>query len=132
MSMSHFSTKELAEMRATQDSSMMDLCYLQVHSRAVNTFGELVDSWTTGTVAISCGLEMKSGRETLQDTMTVIEYDGVLRLPVSVASTINEKDRVEVYSRFGEELDDHLVFGVAAPIQRGPSGIRILVKRIEI
>lgn len=129
MTMSHFSQAELEAMRDTQDGAMQDVCRLMTYSRTFNSYGEPVEVWADGTTDIICGLEMKPGTERSRDTMTVIEYDAILRLPIG--TTLDEKDRIEVVSRYGEDITAQ-VYRIAAPIQRGPSGIRILLNQIEL
>jgi hypothetical protein len=124
-----FSASELSEMRATQDEHMMDTCKLQACVETENSFGELVQTWPVDGDAIACGLDTKPGLERHGPEHTIVDYDATLRLPI--ATTMSAKDRVKITKRFGEALDTALVYDIVGPIQRGPSGIRVLLKRTE-
>lgn len=124
-----FSTTDLTNMRATQVSHMMDTCVFQACVETADTFGELVQTWPTDSAAVVCGLDMRPGSERHGVDKTVLQYDATLRLPIT--STPDAKDRVKITHRFGEELVATLVFNIVGPIQRGPSGIRLLLRRVE-
>lgn len=123
-----FDANELADMRTAQTAHMMDTGYRMVHSQTYDAYNEPVHTYTRSSVSTACGLEMKSGSETDKETMTLINYDAILRLPVN--TVINYQDRFEVTKRYGETITA-LVYDVISPVQRGPSGIRVLLKRIE-
>lgn len=124
-----FSVNELADMRIAQDAHMMDEGYRMVYSRTLNDFGEPVETWTAETSPLKCGIEMKSGSETDKQTMTIVDYDAVLRL--QIGTVIEPKDHFKLTKQFGEDIAD-IEYGIVSPIQRGPSGIRILLNRIEL
>lgn len=121
---------ELAWMRTAQTSHMNDTAYLQVYSEAANTFGEMVPTYTESATATTCGLDMRPGSERHDPEKTVLEYDATMRLPITAAP--NPRDRYRVTARFGEALATPLVFEVQSPIQRGPSGIRVLLRKVEV
>lgn len=125
-----FTSAELTDMRTAQDGHMMDTCYLQTYSRTFNTFGEPVETWTDAENSTACGLEMKPGRELRMKDKTPVEYDAIIRLPI--ATVPDEKDRIKITKRFGETITPSLVFEIVAPIQRGPSGIRLLLRKIDV
>lgn len=124
-----FTAAELAAFRAAQTDHMMDACYIQTYSRTV-TAGEPVETWTDAAAAIDCGLDMRPGRETPGEDMTVLAYDATLRL--AITTTIDAKDRIKITKRFGETLGTALVFRIEGPVQRGPSGIRLLLRRVDV
>ena len=107
---------------------MMDEGYRMVRSVAANGYNEQIETFTQASTATECGLEMKAGNETDKDTMTLIEYDAILRLPID--TTIDYKDRFKVTKRHGESITA-LTFELVSPIQRGPSGLRVLLRRVE-
>ena len=115
-------------MRTTQDGHMFDAGNVQTVTATGDTFGQLVESWANGS-AIACGLDMRSGSERHGTDKTVIEYDATVRVPI--ATTVDMRDRFRVTKRFGETLASALVFNIVSPAQRGPSGIRLLLKRVE-
>ena len=70
---------------------------------------------------------MRSGIERHLTDKTLLEYDATIRLPI--ASTPDPIDRIKITKRFGEDTTD-IVFEIVGPIQRGPSGIRLLLKKV--
>lgn len=99
------------------------------YSRTFNDYAEPVEIWTEVSTDVPCGLDMQSGNEDRRTTDTLIQYDAVIRLPLSEGW--DEKDRIKITKRFGEDTTD-LVFEIASPIQRGPSGIRLLLKKVSV
>ena len=123
-----FDANELADMKSAQQAHMMDTGYRMARSVTANAYNEPIESFTQAATATVCGLEMKSGAEKDKETMTLIEYDAVLRLPI--AFTIDYKDRFKVTKRYGESITA-LTFEVVSPVQRGPSGLRVLLRKVE-
>ena len=124
-----FSTDDLTGMRAVQTAHMMDTCKFQACVQTADTFNEQVETWPVDGAELTCGLDMRPGSERHGMDKTVLEYDATLRLPLT--ATPNVKDRVKVTKRFGEALAVALVYDIVGPIQRGPSGVRLLLRRIE-
>lgn len=121
---------QLAHMRERQVLSLMDTCRKLTYSRTLNTYQEPVVAYTEDTVDTPCGLEQKSGQEQGADKNAVVTYDAILRLPITF--TIDEKDRVRVTKRYGERLAAPIDYEIVSPQQRGPSGIRLLLKKVTI
>lgn len=124
-----WSTTELTDFREAQDGHMLDTGNVMPISTSKDSFGQLVESWPTNSASIVCGLEMKAGSETHGVDKTVVEYDAVVRLPIG--TSVDLRDKFKVTKRFGETLGTALIFEIVSPIQRGPSGIRLLLKRVE-
>jgi len=74
-----------------------------------------------------CGLDMRPGLERHGADFTTIQYDGTLRLPIG--TQVKETDRIRVFERFAEFPND-LTYEIVASIQRGPSGIRLQLRKI--
>jgi len=123
-----FNATDLTNFRDCQDSHMMDTCKIQAVTETADTYGELVQTFTDG-AAVDCGLDMKPGSERHGVDKTVVNYDATLRMPI--AQTPDIKDRIKVTKRFDEALAAVLVYNIVGPIQRGPSGIRLLLKIVE-
>lgn len=123
-----FTAAELAAMRAAQDLYMMDTCVRQVYSRTFDSYGAPAETYTDQTPALVCGLDMRPGSEQHRQDMTTLEYDATLRLPIGTA--IDEKDRIKITKRFGEAITSQ-VYRVEGPIQRGPSGIRLRLRKVD-
>jgi head-tail adaptor len=125
-----FTSTDLTNMRLSQTDRMQDKCYLQARSVTPNSMNEQVESWADTGSEISCGLEMKSGSESHRPENVVVQYDAVLRLPIT--TTVTELQRIRVTKRYAEALATPLVFDIVSPIQRGPSAIRILLKKVSV
>jgi hypothetical protein len=123
-----FSAAELTGMRTAQTGHMFDAYTPQTYARTFDAFGQEVVTYTDGAAAI-CGLDQRPGSERHGDDSTKIQYDATLRLPIT--STPDVKDRVKITKRFGETLATAIVYEVAGPIMRGPSGIQLLLRKIE-
>ena len=124
-----FSAHDLENMRTTQEAHMMDTYVFQACVQTRSTTGALVETWPADSAASDCGLDMRPGSERDGVEMVVLTYDATLRLPIT--SPPNAKDRIKITKRFDENLAVPLVYNIVGPIQRGPSGIRLLLKRIE-
>jgi head-tail adaptor len=124
-----FSVDELSRMKEVQVDSLQDRCVIQRHGYTGNDFGEQESSWTDEAAETACGVDMRPGSEREFARNTLLQYDAVLRLAITV--DVDEKDRIKVTKRYGETLSTALVFGIVSPMQRGVSGIRILLKRVE-
>jgi hypothetical protein len=124
-----FTSKELSDMRTAQDNHMMDEGYRMVYGATRNSFGEPVETWTAEANALTCGIEMKAGNEQDKETMTTVNYDAVLRL--SIDTTIEPKDHFKLTKQYGEAVTN-IEYEIVSPLQRGPSGIRILLRKVEL
>lgn len=117
-------------MKSVQVDSLQDTCVIQRHAYTGDTYGQQADGFTDDAAAIACGLDMRPGSERWNNRTTVLNFDATLRLAITV--TVDEKDRIKVTKRYGETLGTALVFEIAGPIQRGPSGIRLMLNRVEL
>ena len=123
------SSEHLTRMRSAAVDHMMDTCVIQTCTQTADTFGEMVETFADGSAQV-CGLDMRPGSERKGKESTVVMYDATLRL--AITSTPSAKDRIKITKRYGETLSTALVFGIVGPIQRGPSGIRLQLKKLEI
>lgn len=122
---------ELADFRETQTDAMMDSCVLCPRVRTENTKGEQVDTWPdpSPAVEIVCGLDMRPGSEVERQTMVVTNWDATLRMPID--TTVDQTYRIKITKRFSESITA-IYFEAAGPVQRGPSGIRIRLKKVAL
>jgi hypothetical protein len=128
-----FPTGDLLRMQAAQLLHMPDTCHRAAHSSTKNDYGEMVSSWEESMTDIPCGIEQGSGRisEEVEKDKTIVTYDAIARLPISQAEVWNIKDRLIVTKRFGTAITP-ITYDVAAPVRRGPSGIRLVLKKVEV
>ena len=127
--MNELSVAELAGMRSVQVDSLQDLCVIQRHTYTGDTYGQQVSSWTDDSDTTVCGLDMRPGSERWSERAMVLNFDATLRL--AITETVDEKDRIKITKRYGSILATPLVFEIVGPMQRGVSGIRLLLNRIE-
>lgn len=125
-----FTSADLLTMRTTQNLYMQDRCKIGVYTAGTtDEYGQdSAPTYPPGS-EIVCGLDMRPGFERHGAELTSIQYDATLRLPIATALT--EKDRITVTKRYGEDTTD-IVFEVSAPVQRGPSGLRVLLKKAVV
>ena len=127
-----FTADELAYMRETQTDHMLDECVIMVYTPGTsNEFNEADSPSYTASDPVFCGLDMSPASEKHGADMAVIEYDAILRIPIPAASSLKETDRVRITARFGENPDT-LDYEIVSPIRRGPSGLRVLLRKIVI
>ena len=123
-----FSTADLTNMRVAQDDHMMDTCKFGTATQTADSHGQLIETFAYGADVI-CGLDMRPGSERHGTDKTVVNYDATIRLPIAYAP--DSIDRVRVTKRHGEALGVALTYNIVGPVQRGPSGVRLLLKIIE-
>jgi head-tail adaptor len=124
-----FTSADLTNMRGAQTDHMLDECYIQALTQTTNTFGEVVNAWSDSGSALACGLDMRPGSEERGPQKTIVQYDATLRL--AITNLTEETQRIRITKRFGESITP-LVYDIAAPVQRGPSGIRILLNKVSV
>lgn len=122
-----FTSDELDRMQSTQEGAMQGTCNILVYSSMTDDYGNPKAVYTAGG-DVECGLEHVQPKEA-QDTGEVPMIDARLRLPID--TEIDERDRIQVTHRFGEELDSPQVFEIAGPVKRGPSGLVLLLKVVD-
>lgn len=119
---------QLSHFRERQVKSLSDTCHRLIHSYDTNELNEKVSRWTEDHTDIKCGL-LQSGNERNRTNDTLLNYDAIIRLPLSEIWDV--KDQIKITKRYGEDLDIPLIYAIASPIQRGPSGIQLKLKRVE-
>jgi hypothetical protein len=122
-------SKDLANMRQVNVSAMMCTGVIMSASATINSYGEEIFTYTAGN-PIFIGLDMRPGSERQGNKNIITEYDATARM--SITQTPNVKDQLKVTKRFGEKLDTPLTFEIVSPIQRGPSGIRVMLKKVNV
>lgn len=123
-------TSDLTRMRATQEDHMFDECKIMRMSKTKNKLNEQIERFKDDTAATKCGVDMRPGSERYGGQSIMLIYDATIRLPI--ATTLTTQDRIKITERHGETLSTALEFYIVGPVQRGPSGIRLLLKRIEV
>lgn len=125
-----FTPADLVNMRTTQDLYMQDLCKILVYAAGtVDEYGEPSSPTHTPGSEIACGLDMKPGFKKYGQDLTSVNFDATLRLPIG--TVLKETDRITVTKRYAEDTTD-ITFEISAPVQRGPSGLRVLVRKVTV
>lgn len=109
---------------------MQDECVIMHYAPGTNSHNEDVADYVSDESAIVCGLDMRSGDERHTSMFTALVYDATVRLPIG--TDVDAKGRIRITKRYGETLVDPLTFEIVGPVQEGPSGIRLKLKRIEL
>ena len=125
-----FTAQDLTAMRHAQDGHMMDTGNIQPATITLDTFGQAVETWPSNSASIACGLDMRAGSERHGIEKVIVEYDATVRLPIS--TTVDLRDRFRITKRFDETLATPLVFDIISPIQRGPSGVRLMLRKRDV
>lgn len=126
-----FPTGDLTRMQAAQQLHMHDVCHRLVYTRTYDDYGAPVEVWTENTTDIPCGLDSRPGSESHNPTGVAVIYDATVRLPISQADVWDVKDRLLLTQRFGSAVTN-ITYWIASPVQRGPSGIRLLLKKVVL
>lgn len=122
--------EQLNHFRERFGESLMDVCHILTYSRpSSDDYGEPTDTWTDTAIDIPCGLEQQSGEEQQRDKETVVSYDAIIRFSLGI--DLDVKDRIKITERFGEAITP-IIYEVASPQQRGPAGVRYLLKKINV
>ena len=124
-----FTSADLANMRTGQTDHMQATGNMQPVGMTVDSFGQVIEAWASNSADMICGLEMKPGSEVRGADKVVTTWDAVVRIPITTA--VDLRDKFRVTKRFGETLSTPLLFEIVSPIQRGPSGIRLLLRIIS-
>jgi len=123
-----FSTTELSRMQSTQEAAMQDTCrVLPYTTSTTDAYGLPVVTYPTSNDPIACGVERMRPRETLASA-EVPQIDVRLRLPIG--TSIDERDRIAILTRFGVDTTDE-TYEIVGPVRRGPSGLRLELKRVD-
>lgn len=127
-----FPDGDLSRMQDTQELHMLDTCHRSVHAYTKDEYGAEKSSWTENSTDILCGIKQETNKsETVQSNMTVVNYDAIARMSIDQAEVWNIKDRLILTKRFGVAITS-ITYGIVAPIVRGPSGIRLILQKVEV
>lgn len=106
----------LAQLRRTQESSMMHECTIEPY--VVADDGTI--SYGKPVTGVPCGFNLKSGSGTQGDAYETISETAELRLQIGTA--IGMKDRVTITSSFGQAVTSARFEVSSLPDTFGPSG----------
>lgn len=103
--MNPFTAADLASLRETQESAMMDTCIVERRTATLDAWGSEVETWNAS-APLPCGFSptSPSQRERRRADGTIAVIDATLRLRIEDGGTLDSRDRVRVTHRFGEPL----------------------------
>jgi len=123
---------QLQHFRERQLVGLMDTCRQFVYSSSANDYNEKIATYTDLGTDIPCGLDQATSNERMRAADTVLQYDATIRLTIDDGKSFSVRDRIQITKRFGETLDTPITYEIVSPAQRGPSGIRFLLKKVEL
>ncbi|MBI4916871.1 MAG: hypothetical protein HY825_13570 [Acidobacteria bacterium] len=126
--MKHFTSAELAALRAAQESAMQDVCLVQSRTLVTTDLGYPTETWSDG-VLVPCGFDPSGGGEIPGPEHAMITADAAVRLPG--VTVIGIHDRIKLTTRYGEPMTP-AYYDVVAPPEIGPSGVVVRVNRVEV
>ncbi len=106
---------------------MMDACILMRYSTSKDALNHDVPSWTDWSM-VPCGLDMSGGAEQRETQKSVVNWYAKLRL--AIGTTLDIRDRIRIVVRLGEPCEP-IVYEIAAPIEIGPSGLVVSLRKVE-
>ena len=128
MVMDAFSVSELLGMQETQESAMMDLCDIsRISNSGTDGYGKPRRTWVTIYDDVPCGFGYPTPREAM-GLAQAEQIDAKLRL--ALGTDITNLDRVTITDRFGVAETDPITYEVGGPIEQGPSGIIIWLRKV--
>ena len=122
-------TGQLEHFLERQAESLMDVCRRLVYTPSINDYNEEMPDWVEDTTDIVCGLDQRPGSERGRASDTLIQYDATIRLQLSEIWDV--RDQIKITERFGETITP-IIYNITGPIQRGPSGIRLLLSKVSV
>ena len=126
-------TGALARLRGAYGDWMLDTCVHQTRSESQDAHGELIATYADA-LTYACGVDLTSSqassREIRQADQTIVQTDGVLRLPLSALGVVSAKSRIRLTKRYGETLGAALTFEVEGEPRPGPLGLICDLRRL--
>ncbi len=125
-----FSDDVLTRMQVTQTGLMQDVCMLLVFEsddELQDEYGMPLEEERVGDT-VACGIDLTRQSEVMRGT-EVLVADGKARLPYG--TVVDGFDGLRVTHRYGVELDEYLDYEIVGPVEQGPSGVRVNIRRVS-
>jgi len=122
-------------MRETAEAHMMETVYRHVYSCSFDDFGDIIETWTKDPTPIIGGFsmfghrDMGFGIEKELDTMTIISYDAILRVPYG--TVLDLRDRIEVANLRGDTTYTQM-FDIVTIVIVGVSAYIVRLRKLEL
>lgn len=121
----------LAWIRATSESCMMDYCTINAKTVTTGSYGEPIE--TTGSlVSTPCGITFVGGKqiwnaENKALVYSALPFDATIRLPAD--TVIDATNTITITKRLGEDITP-LTFEVVSSPKLGLTGLLVDVRRV--
>jgi len=131
----HWSEIDKIKMRETAEAHMMETVYRHVYSCSFDDFGDIIETWTKDPTPIIGGFsmfghrDMGFGIEKELDTMTIISYDAILRVPYG--TVLDLRDRIEVANLRGDTTYTQM-FDIVTIVIVGVSAYIVRLRKLEL
>ncbi len=131
----HWSEIDKIKMREAAEAHMMETVYRHVYSSSFDDFGDIVETWTKDPTPMIAGFsmfghrDMGFGIEKELDTMTIVSYDAILRIPYG--TELDLRDRIEVANLRGDSSYTKM-FDIVTIIIVGVSAYIVRLKMLEL
>jgi len=107
-------SEEMARMRVESGESMFDTCNILTWSAGTpDNYNTPISSFTPAAEDIACSYDPRSSSERRGSDLTKVMYDATVRLPLGIV--VDEMDKIQIISRFGDELDEPIEYGLNGP-----------------
>lgn len=134
-----FATSQLNFMRGVQEARMQDKCKIGARVNGLDAYGKPSAVITWGS-EIACGLDMREGffkRGPIGEGVSksgagleLVNYDA--RLRVAHDTIVKAGDQVKITERFCSDITPEEIYEVMGPPETGPSGMRLILKKVEL
>ncbi len=102
--MAVFTVNELADFKTSHIDSFQSVCTINRNAVSTDSYGD-VTLTPTSTTGVDCGFSLTGGSYTEKETNIVVEFDGIIRLPVNT-SAIGLNDTITITSHLGNTKND--------------------------
>ena len=126
-------TGALSRLRGAYGDWRLDTCVHQTRGTSQDAHGQLVETYSDA-LTYACGVDLTSSqassREIRQADQTVVQTDGVLRLPLSALGVVSAKDRIRLTKRTGETLAAAITYEIEGEPRPGVLGLICDLRRV--
>ena len=84
----------ISKLYDAQSLAMIDECEILTYTSVRDAYGQITGGGVTGTVTSACGIQMTGGTMKVNGVRQSVEYDAVVRLPLSASVTMTNRIRL--------------------------------------
>lgn len=127
--MTKLKSSELTRLRSTQDNLFNDECDIVTNVITQDDTGDEVETGTTHE-AVDCGIDIKGGSKSASNGHTQIDYDAIIRLPLSLGFSIDINTTYVIVDKTGTTIGK--TFRPVTFPDIGVSAQQIMVKEVTL